>query len=82
MKTDTPQTVYLKDYTRPPSGSTIRRSRFRHRTQPAALPSARRWPCAAAARPGQPLVSMARNCQTLAVSVDGQDWPYPKPRAR
>ena len=75
MKTDTPQTVYLKDYTPPAfwidrvdldfviaAGST---------TVSATLAMRRN-----AARPGQPLVLDGEELQTLSVSVDGQDWPY------
>ncbi len=75
MKTDTPQTVYLKDYTPPAfwidtvdldfdidaSGTTVSATLAMRRN---------------AARPGQPLVLDGEELQTLALSVDGQDWPY------
>ena len=75
MKTDTPQTIYLKDYTPPAfwidrvdldfviaaGGTTV-----------SATLSMRRN----AARPGQPLVLDGEELQTLSVSVDAQDWPY------
>ena len=75
MKTDTPQTVYLKDYTPPAfwidtvdldfdidaGGTTVSATLAMRRN---------------AARPGQPLVLDGEELQTLALSVDGQDWPY------
>ena len=75
MKTDTPQTVYLKDYTPPTfwvdsvdldfaitgGGTTVSATLVMRRN---------------AARPGQPLVLDGEELQTLSVSVDGQDWPY------
>jgi len=81
MKTDTPQTVYLKDYTPPAfwidtvdldfdidaGGTTVSATLALRRN---------------AARPGQPLVLDGEELQTLALSVDGQDWPYTETPAR
>ncbi len=74
MKTDTPQTIYLKDYT-PPA--------FRvdqvdldfvieagHTTVSATLAMRRNDE-----RPGQPLVLDGAELETLAVTVDGNPWP-------
>ncbi|WP_295004323.1 aminopeptidase N [uncultured Dechloromonas sp.] len=74
MKTDTPQTIYLKDYT-PPA--------FRvdqvdldfvieagHTTVTATLAMRRNDE-----RPGQPLVLDGAELETLAVTVDGNPWP-------
>ena len=76
MKTDTPQTVYLKDYTEPAfwidtvdldfvieaGGTTV--------TVTATLALRRN-----AEHPGQPLVLDGEELQTLAVTVDGKTWP-------
>ena len=74
MKTDTPQTVYLKDYTQPAfwidtvdldfvieaGGTTVTATlALRRNTEP---------PC-------QPLVLDGEELQTLAVTVDGKNWP-------
>ncbi|PKO35069.1 MAG: aminopeptidase N [Betaproteobacteria bacterium HGW-Betaproteobacteria-7] len=74
MKTDTPPTVYLKDYTPPAfwidtvdlvvtieaDGTTV-----------AATLALRRN----ADRPGEPLVLDGEELTTLSVTVDGKDWP-------
>ena len=75
MKTDTPQTVYLKDYTLPAfwidtvdldfvieaGGTTVTATlALRRNTE----------------RPGQPLVLDGEDLQTLAVTVDGKSWPF------
>lgn len=75
MKTDTPQTIHLKDYTPPAfwidtidldfviaaDGTTVTATLALRRN---------------ADRPGQPLVLDGEDLQTLAVAVDGQDWPF------
>ena len=75
MKTDTPQTVYLKDYTLPAfwidtvdldfvieaGGTTVTATLALRRN---------------AERPGQPLVLDGEDLQTLAVTVDGKSWPF------
>ncbi len=82
MKTDTPQTVYLKDYTPPAfwidtvdldfdidaSGTTV----------------TRRWPCAATPpAPASRWSLMARNCRPWRSAFDGAATGHtPKPRAR
>ena len=75
MKTNTPQTIYLKDYTQPPywidtvdldfdigaGGTTVR-----------ATLAMRRNPAVAA----QPLILDGDELETLSVAVDGQKWPF------
>ena len=75
MKTNTPQTIYLKDYTQPAywidtvdldfdigaGGTTVR-----------ATLAMRRNPAVAA----QPLVLDGDELETLSVAVDGQKWPF------
>lgn len=74
MKTDTPPTVYLKDYTPPAfwidtvdldfdiaAGSTTVTATLALRRNPAC--------------PGQPLVLDGEELDTLSVTVDGKNWP-------
>jgi aminopeptidase N len=75
MKTETPPTVYLKDYTPPAfwidtvdldftiaaDGTTISATLALRRN---------------ADRPGLPLVLDGEELETLAISVDGKDWPH------
>jgi len=75
MKTNTPQTIYLKDYTQPAywidtvdldfdigaGGTTVR-----------ATLAMRRNPAVAA----QPLILDGDELETLSVAVDGQKWPF------
>ncbi|MFN4324736.1 MAG: aminopeptidase N [Azonexus sp.] len=74
MKTDTPPTVYLKDYTPPAfwidtvdldvditAGSTTVTATLALRRNPAC--------------PGQPLVLDGEELDTLSVTVDGENWP-------
>ena len=75
MKTDTPQTIYLKDYTAPAylvdtvdldfnieTGSTVVTSTLAMRRNPAVA--------------SQPLVLDGEDLETLSVTVDGQNAPY------
>ena len=74
MKTDTPPTVYLKDYTPPAfwidtvdldfditAGSTTVTATLALRRNPAC--------------PGQPLVLDGEELDTLSVTIDGENWP-------
>jgi len=75
MKTNTPQTIYLKDYTPPAflvdtvdldfdieAGGTKVRATLAMRRNPAVA--------------AQPLVLDGDELETLSVAVDGQKWPY------
>ena len=74
MKTDTPQTIYLKDYTPPAFWIDQVDLDFvidaGHTTVTATLAMRRHGE-----RPGQALVLDGESLETLSVSVDGHPWP-------
>ncbi|HEX6735660.1 MAG TPA: aminopeptidase N, partial [Azonexus sp.] len=74
MKTDTPPTVYLKDYTPPAfwidTVDLVIRIEADGTTVAATLAVRRNGE-----RPGQPLVLDGEELSTRSVTVDGQDWP-------
>ncbi len=75
MKTDTPQTIYLKDYTQPAYWIDTVDLDFSIETGGTVVTSSltmRRNPAVAA----QPLVLDGDELETLAVTVDGQNWPF------
>lgn len=75
MKTDTPQTIYLKDYTPPAwlvDSVDLDVSIEAGGTLVSATQTLRRNPAVAA----QPLVLDGEELETLAVSVDGREHPY------
>jgi aminopeptidase N len=74
MKTDIPQTIYLKDYTPPAfwvDTVDLDFSIETGRTTVTATLALRRN----ADRPGQPLVLDGEELETLSVTVDGKNWP-------